>query len=309
MTEIEERCKMAIPDFFIEMLKKQYGEEIAATIINGYGVNRKTTFRINRLKTTLEEVTAVMKEKGIAFSRVEYYEDAFILDVQNEKCVEELDIYKEGKIYMQSLSSMLPPLILEPAAKQDILDMAAAPGGKTSQMAAMTDNKAFITACELNTIRAERLKYNMNKQGAACVNVMTKDARTIDDFFKFDKILLDAPCSGSGVLDIEDEKLAATFTKKLIDKSVKSQSALLKKAATVLKKNCDMVYSTCSVLEEENEAIIKKLISEGTFKVIPIDTEIFKGMPLLPVKIPGTLCVAPNELYEGFYVAHLKKVK
>ena len=111
---------------------------------------------------------------------------------------------------MQSLSSMLPPVILEPKEGKDILDMAAAPGGKTTQMAALTNNKAHITACEMNNIRIEKLKYNLEKQGASCVYVMNKDSRQIDDFFSFDQILLDSPCSGSGTIDLNKVWKTAT---------------------------------------------------------------------------------------------------
>ena len=90
---------------------------------------------------------------------------------------------------------MLPPIILEPKENTDILDMAAAPGGKTTQLAALTQNKAHITACEMNKIRCERLKYNIEKQGATSVYIMQEDSRKINDFFSFDQILLDAPCS------------------------------------------------------------------------------------------------------------------
>ena len=90
---------------------------------------------------------------------------------------------------------MLPPIILNPKEGYDILDMAAAPGGKTTQLAVLTQNKAHITACEMNTIRLERLKYNIEKQGATSVYTMQTDSRRIDDFFSFDQILLDAPCS------------------------------------------------------------------------------------------------------------------
>ena len=114
---------------------------------------------------------------------------------------------------------MLPPIILEPKEGENILDMAAAPGGKTTQMAALTNNKAFITAVEKNKIRAERLKYNLQKQGVGCVNVMLEDARKLSDFFSFDKILLDAPCSGSGTMSIFDKN----FNEELIKRSSKIQ--------------------------------------------------------------------------------------
>ena len=152
---------------------------------------------------------------------------------------------------MQSLSSMIPPIILNPQQGSDILDMTAAPGGKTTQIAAMTNNKANITACEMNKIRAEKLKYNIEKQKAN-VYVMIQDARMIDNFFAFDQILLDAPCSGSGTLNV-NENFRKNFTQKLIDKSNKAQIVLLRKAIEILKKKHEMIYSTCSILESENE--------------------------------------------------------
>jgi len=190
---------------------------------------------------------------------------------------------------------------------KDILDMTAAPGGKTTQMAAITENKAHITACEMNPIRAERLKYNIEKQGASCVYCMIKDSRNIDDFFSFDQILLDAPCSGSGTLNINDNNLNKYFTEKLIEKSVKAQKTLLEKAVKILKPGSEMVYSTCSILEKENEDIIAEVLKKGKMEVVPIKYDFIKDLPLLPSKIPGTIVVSPNELYEGFFVAKLKK--
>ena len=148
-----------------------------------------------------------LKENNIKFQKVNWYEDAYILEEAVESDLQELDIYKNGEIYLQSLSSILPPIILKPQEGADILDMAAAPGGKTTELAALTNNKAHITACEMNNIRIEKLKYNVEKQGASCVYIMQKDSRQIDDFFSFDQILLDAPCSGSGTLNFEDKNL------------------------------------------------------------------------------------------------------
>lgn len=181
-------------DNFFEMLKAQYGEELAKEISENKGIERKTTFRVNTLKSNNEKVEKILKEQKIEFQKVAWYDSAYIIENGNEADIQKLDIYKNGEIYLQSLSSMLPPIVLEPKESNDILDMAAAPGGKATQMAALTNNKANITACEMNSIRAERLKYNIEKQGASCF-VMVKDARNIDDFFKFDQILLDAPCS------------------------------------------------------------------------------------------------------------------
>lgn len=294
-------------EFLEVMLKEQYRIETAKKIINGYLTKRKTTLRINTIKSNIEEIKNKLQESKIEYEEVPWSKEALIIKNVDEKTIQEMDIYQDGKIYMQSLSSMLPPIILEPKEGTDILDMAAAPGGKTTQIAALTNNKAHITACEKNKIRAERLKYNVDKQGATCVFIMPKDSRFIDDFFSFDQILLDAPCSGSGTLDFNDSNIEKYFTKQLIERSTKTQKALLKKAISLLKPGHEMVYSTCSILSCENENVVESILKDGKAEIIPISFEGIESLPVLPTKISGTLCVCPTELYEGFFVAKIRK--
>ena len=296
-----------IPEFLKDMLIKQYGEELTNKIIDGYSKKRPVTLRVNTLKTTIKQIEESLNNAKIEFVEVPNIKEAIIIKNVREDILQELDIYKNGEIYLQSLSSIMPPIILEPKEDEDILDMAAAPGGKTTEIAAITQNKAHITACEMNTIRAERLKYNVEKQGATSVYIMKEDARRINDFFSFDRILLDAPCSGSGTLNINDENINKYFTEELIQKSAKSQIELLKKALKILKKGHEMVYSTCSILQEENESIIEKALKEFNAEIVPIEFEKMEELPLLPTKIKGTLCIMPNELFEGFFIAKIKK--
>ena len=296
-----------IPQFLIEMLNNQYGEKIANQIIDGFNQNRPVTFRVNTLKTTTNAVCQELDKFNIQYEKVSWSNEALIIKNVQEKQIQELDIYKNGEIYLQSLSSMLPPIILQPKENIDILDMAAAPGGKTTQIAALTKNKAHITACEMNKLRAERLKYNVEKQGATCVYVMVQDSRKIDDFFSFDNILLDSPCSGSGTLNVNDENVEKRFTMKLIEKSTSSQINLLRKAIKILKPGEEMVYSTCSILQCENEDIVNKILKESNVEIVPIKFYGIEDLPILPTKIDGTLCICPNELYEGFFVAKIRK--
>ena len=296
-----------IPKFLEEMLQAQYGEKITKKIIEGYSKKRKVTLRVNTIKSNIEKVENIIKENGIEYEKVPWSEEAFIIKNTREKEIQNLEIYNNGEIYLQSLSSMLPPIILNPEEGTDILDMAAAPGGKTTQMAAIVNNKASITACEMNKLRAERLKYNVEKQGASCVYTMVADARRLDNFFSFDKILLDAPCSGSGTLNTKNTKLEKIFTPKLIKKSTESQIALLRKAISILKPGKEMVYSTCSILQEENEEVVKKVLMGGKVEVVPIKFDGMEHLPMLPSKIQGSLCMLPNELYEGFFITKIKK--
>ena len=290
-----------IPQFLKEMLVNQYGQETTKKIIKGY-VKKVVTIRVNTIKANKQEIIDKLKNVQIEFDEIEYNNNALIIRNKNEEDLRKLDMYENGEIYMQSLSSMLPPIVLEPKEKENILDMTAAPGGKTTQMSAMTDNKSYITACEKNKIRAERLKYNLQKQGAKMVNVMQEDARKLSDYFSFDKILLDAPCSGSGTENV----LNAKFTEELIERSVKTQEELLKKALKILKPGGEMVYSTCSILKQENEELLKKFLKKSKIEIMPIN--LTDEIPMLPTTLEGTVCVCPTEIYEGFFVAKIKKL-
>jgi len=296
-----------IPNFLYKKLIQQYGEELTKKVIDGYSKNRPVTLRVNTLKNNIQNIKSILLSKGYKLHEVEWYKDAIILENATESEIRQLDIYNNGEIYLQSLSSMMPVIILQPKEGENILDMAAAPGGKTTQIASETGDKTFITACEKNKIRCERLKYNIEKQGANKITVLTQDARDLDNYFAFDKILLDAPCSGSGTINLKNERLEKTFTEELVTRSIKTQQELLKKAIAVLKSGHEMVYSTCSILKEENEENLSKILKSGKVELVPIDIKELKNIPLLPVTIEGTICVAPNELYEGFFIAKLRK--
>lgn len=296
-----------IPDFLYKRLKRQYTEEEVSLILKGYSVKRPVTLRVNTLKSNTHKIVEELERANIKFRKVEWYEDAFIIENVKENEIRELEIYKNGDIYLQSLSSMIPAIILDPCEGENILDMAAAPGGKTTQMVALSNNLALITACEKNKIRADRLKYNIEKQGANAVNIIREDARNLDNYFSFDKILLDAPCSGSGTINIYDVNLERYFKEELIEKSIQTQYELLKKAINILKPGNEMVYSTCSILEEENENNIKKMLKNNNIEIIPIDKNIFRGAKFLTSQIAGTMTIAPTELYEGFFIVKLRK--
>ena len=289
-----------IPTFLKDMLIQQYGESITNKIIDGYKT-RNVSFRVNNLKSNKEKIEEELKKANITYKNVNWYNDAFIIENVREDEIKNLSIYENGEIYLQSLSSMLPPLFLDLKKDENILDMAAAPGGKTTEMASISNDEVFITACEKNKIRADRLKYNLDKQGVKIINIMYEDSRKLSDFFSFDKILLDAPCSGSGTENVFSEK----FTKELIERSVKTQEQLINKAIKILKPGGTLIYSTCSILMQENEKIIENIIKRNLAKVTPIKLE--DEIPTLPTRVEGTICVCPNEQFEGFYLAKLTK--
>ncbi|MBR4039047.1 MAG: RsmB/NOP family class I SAM-dependent RNA methyltransferase [Clostridia bacterium] len=287
----------------------QYGEETAERIAQGYAAQRAVTLRANPLKADVHTVAKTLAEKGIETQAVAWYSDAMIVKNAREDAIEALEMYERGEIYLQSLSSMIPPLLLGAKPGENVLDMAAAPGGKTTQIAALTGNQAMITACEMNKIRADRLKYNVARQGATRVTVMNIDSRKMDDLFSFDRILLDAPCSGSGTVQLGNPRSKGQFSKEFLARTTKQQEALLEKALRLLRPGSEMIYSTCSVLAQENENIVTRVLKKANAEVVPLDLEAFSSVPALPVSIPGTLCVCPDALHEGFFVAKLRRKK
>lgn len=273
-------------------------------IISGLSVRRKSTFRVNKIKSSQEEIEGVLNSLNIKYSKLAFSNEAFIIEDQVN--LSDLDIVKEGKVYLQSLSSQIPVLYMDLSQSNDILDMCAAPGGKTSQIASLTLNQKNIMACESNKIRSERLKYNLSLQGASKANVLVTDARKLDSFFRFDTILLDAPCSGSGTININNLRDLKSFSLDLVKNSSKTQKELLKKAIEVLKPGHTMVYSTCSILKCENEEVLKTVLNKNVV-IEPISIDIDPKY-LLKSDIDGVLTFAPSELYEGFFVAKIKKL-
>ncbi|MDY4041927.1 MAG: RsmB/NOP family class I SAM-dependent RNA methyltransferase [Collinsella sp.] len=305
-----------IPAFLRERVSASFGAESAELVFEGWreAAARPVTLRANTLRSDADEVAAALEAAGLAHRRVPWYRDAFVMGPGVvERDLWNLPIYQEGKVYLQSLSSMLPPLALAPAAGTDILDMCAAPGGKTSQMAALAPG-AHICACELNAPRAERLGHNLAKLGVENVQVMRTDARTLDEFFSFDQVLVDAPCTGSGTFRAGDARAAGRITEKLLTRVVKAQRALLDRALTVLKPGGTLLYSTCSILPEENEEQVRAVLGMRRHRdceIVPLKVPLGEAGEMAPrllqTGLDGTLCLAPSELFEGFFLAKISR--
>ena len=301
----------AIPESLARKIEAQYGAEEAALIQEGFATQRPVTLRANTLKTDRASLARQLDAAGIAWdpAPAAALADAFVIRAAREDAIRLLPSYDEGQLYLQSLSAMLPALALDPRPGENILDMAAAPGGKTCQMAALSGGKALITACEKNHVRAERLRYNLGKQGASRVSVMECDARKLDDFFRFDKVLLDAPCSGSGTVSVAGGSYRGGWSDELLARSVKTQKALLARALSMLAPGGAVVYSTCSILAEENEGVLEAVLPRSGAHVEPLPAGLLDGVPLLPCRVEGAAVVRPTQLFEGFFLALIKKGK
>ena len=282
-------------------------------ILLGMAVNRNTTLRVNTIKYTIPYLMSPLKINNIKFARVSWYNDGLVLKNRAEKDIQKLDIYNEGNIYIQSLSSMIPPLVLAPKSGNKVLDLTAAPGSKTTQLAALMRNTGEIIANELDTIRFERLKYNIEKQEATIVKSINSRGEKLGEKYPeyFDKVLLDVPCSGEGRFIINEPKTYRDWSMKKVNSLVKLQKKLLTSAYKALKKNGVMVYSTCTINKFENELILDWGIKNLGLKIVDINLAIKDSIhgdnEKLDKSIDKSMKILPSKSMEGFFIAKLKK--
>lgn len=300
-----------LPSLVHSLLNNAYGKEDYEKILTGFQLERPVTFRANTLLATYAQVSKALDAEGVLYSTVPWFDKALILNMGREELLWNTDIYRQGKIYLQSLSSMLPPLVLSPLTGADILDMCAAPGGKTSLISSLFHD-CPLTACEIKKPRYEKLVHNLKKLGVNNANVMKMDARKLDDFFSFDAILVDAPCTGSGTFDLNKDDPFRYFSKKLMDNCISSQKQLLQKACKLVKVGGEIIYSTCSLFKEENEEVLQSVLSskynKSRFELQPIPLLESYDFPLLPSTLENVYTLYPDELFEGFFIAKIKRI-
>lgn len=291
----------------VERFEREYGKNLTDEILRNFASEKSPVLRVNTLKTDVLKIMNMFRELNIRFERVAFLPNSLIIMNKNEKFFEDLDIYKNGEIYFQGISSQLPPIFLEAQPGEKILDLCAAPGSKTTQIGALMQNQGEIVAMERDQIRAERLKYNLAKQGVSIAEVMNVDAAIplpeLDE--QFDRILLDAPCSAEGRINLSEGRSFKFWSGKNIRQNAKLQRRLFRVAVRYLKPGGTLVYSTCTLAPEENEMMVQWALEEfAELKLVPIKLD-FKYK--LPVSVAGTLKAMPSKISEGFFVAKFGK--
>lgn len=302
--------KRKLPQAFVDNLYELFSPLTVDKILSGMAGDRYTTLRVNTLKYDIQSLMRYFKEKNIKFERVPWYQDALIIKNVTEKEIEKLDIFENGYIYLQSLSSMVPPLVLNPKSGEKVLDLTAAPGSKTTQMAALMKNSGYILANELDKIRFERLQYNVTQQGASIVTTNNDYGERLGAKYpqEFEKVLLDTPCSGEGRFLATDAKTYRSWSAKKVAELVKIQKKLLRNSYDALKPNGIMVYSTCTLNLEENEQIIEWALEQFDLKLLDIDIELKEAEHGKTTNTKQTIKILPSKNMEGFFVAKLQKV-
>lgn len=247
-----------LPELFVERLQTILPPERLHDCLLSFSGIRPTSFRVNTLKTTEAALVTALHNEGFVLSRIDWRPGTYCIPPDQRRALTESKAFNEGLIYIQDLSSMLAPMVLDPRPGERVLDLAAAPGGKTLQIAAMMENRGELSAVESVKGRFFRLKANLKRGGATMVRTYLKDGRAVGAKVpeSFDRVLLDAPCSSEARFRTRDPNSWSHWSQKKVQESARKQKRLLDSAIRSLKPGGNLVYCTCSFSPEENEQVV-----------------------------------------------------
>ncbi|MEM1626311.1 MAG: RsmB/NOP family class I SAM-dependent RNA methyltransferase [Sulfolobaceae archaeon] len=229
------------------------------------------SIRCNDLKIDCEKLVNRLDEKGFKLEKIYWLKHGYkVISKPKSPTLGATIEYLLGFYHIQGISSMIPPYLLEPKQGELILDLAAAPGSKTTQLSQLMRNEGIVIAVEKNPKRIRSLISNINRLGCKNVIVVLDDATGLKLGTSVDKILLDAPCSGEGIIMFDRSRKTKTPITKLRDFS-SLQLKLLKNAYNLLKDDGLLVYSTCSIAPEENELVVNYAIEELGMEVVKVN--------------------------------------
>lgn len=275
----------------------------------------RRSIRVNTVLGTVKEVTASISAKDWNLTPIPWCKDGFWIDHLERRDVGNLFEYHVGKIYVQEAASMIPPLVLDPQPDDVVLDMCASPGSKTTQIGMMMRNKGIIVANDYKGQRLQSLGINVQRSGLTNTVVTLMHGKRFYGL-QFDKILVDAPCSGTGTIR-KSLKTVVIWNAGMITKLARQQKELIVTAFENLKPGGIMVYSTCSLEPEEDEGVVDHLLKTfPTAKLLPAKLNGLKTSP--PVmefagvkydpQLKHVLRIWPQDNdTEGFFVAKIKK--
>lgn len=280
-------------------------------------------FRLNTLRENHQQTLEKLKSMGFDFKPGPILNSYILLNTPQNTDIKtrlsDTQYFKDGSLYIQNLSSMLPALELKPKPGEKILDMCASPGSKTSQMALLGQNQALITAVENNRARYFSMIKNMETQSVENVEFLLDNAYLLDKKYPkfqryFDKVLLDAPCSNEGLLNLDDAGSFEKWNPKTPEHLSRLQKKLISGGLNMLKVGGILVYSTCTFSVEENEEVIDwalkkfpktKLLECGVVKSLSKTTcgltsykkKTFSG------ELAKSVRILPTDIYNGFFIA------
>lgn len=296
--------ELSFEPWMIKLLFKQYGEQEGLRILHGLNSTPMVTVRVNNLKGNYEDVFDSLEEAGYNV------EDGFVcpeaIAIKGGRAIEKNEAFLEGKITVQDESAMLVAPLLDVEEGQTVLDLCAAPGGKTTHIAELLENTGEVRGFDIHAQKLELIKENCDRLGLSNVTLGELDATKLnaDLVGLADRVLIDVPCSGLGIIRKKPE-IKWTKKRNELKEIVNVQRDIMKNAWEYLKKGGVMIYSTCTLNKEENEENIEWFLSK--YKDAEIEPVFVGKGNNLKYDRMGILTVLPNDYMDGFFIAKIKK--
>jgi 16S rRNA (cytosine967-C5)-methyltransferase len=295
------------PEWIVKKWLDEFGFEFTEQLLNANNQVPSFTIRINRLKTDKENLVKILEQEGIEYNDAIYNKEA--LYIKGTSSIENKPSFQQGLYQIQDESSMLAGHALDPQPGELIVDICSAPGGKATHAAELMDNKGRIVARDIHQHKLELIKQSCKRLGISIIETELFDANELDHKLvsKADKVLLDAPCSGLGVLrrkpDLKWKKTPDNF-----EELAKLQQQILNKAAEYVKPQGVLLYSTCTINKSENIKVVEAFLKsrddfflEDLSQLLPENLE-------SNTKSKGYVEIFPNiHGIDGFFIARLRR--
>ena len=296
--------KFSFEPWMIRLLIKQYGEPISKKIMSGLNAIPQVSVRVNEIKADYDEAFEELEALEYEIEEGSICPEA--ISIKGGKSIENNPLFKDGKITVQDESAMIIAPLLELEEGMTVIDLCSAPGGKTTHIAEILQNTGKVLAFDLHESKLGLIRENCERLGLTNVEVNTNDATKLNSKLIecSDRILLDVPCSGIGIIRKKPE-IKWNKTRNDLRDVIPVQRDIMENAWKYLKTGGIMIYSTCTLNKEENEENIDWFLS--THKDCNIK-KIFVGkQDNLVYNRNGSLTIMPNEYMDGFFVAKLEK--
>ena len=290
--------------WMIRMFIKQYGEPETLRILHGLNKKPKVTVRVNNLKGDYEDIFEELQ--GLDYDVEEGFICPEAICINNGRAIDKNPVFQEGKITVQDESAMLVAPLLELSDNLTVLDLCSAPGGKTTHIAELMNNTGKVLAFDLHENKLELINENAKRLGITNIETQEMDATKINsDLINLgDRVLIDVPCSGIGIVRKKPE-IKWNKTRKDLRDIIEVQRNIMENAWQYLKPNGVMVYSTCTLNKEENEDNLEWFLREHNDAKIE---KVYLGKSdNLRYNKDGSVTILPNEYMDGFFIARLRK--
>ena len=296
--------KTSHPIWLVEKLLEEYDIEDVNKICEYNNIEAPICVRINNMKTNEIDLIEKLKELKIECEKTDIKSSYIVSGLSN---ISNNELFKQGYFTIQDSAATLVVNVLAPKENENILDMCSSPGGKTTHIAELMNNTGKITACDIYSNRLNLVNDNAKRLGITNIQTKENDGTILNNEFidKFDKVLVDAPCSGIGVIrrkvDIKYQRNKEDF-----DELSKIQKMILNNASKYVKKDGILVYSTCTILKQENENVIENFLKENdNFELIDISNNIENNQS----KDEYIKTLPHKNNVDGFFIAKLKRIK